>query len=100
MADYYVIVDVRIDDPEEYKKYMLAAKPVAEKHGGEYIVRGGEFQVFEGEYFKPRRLVVVKFPSKEACETFYHSEEYQAARDLRLPVSDMTMVGVQGFADD
>lgn len=96
MAPYYLIVDVQIDDPEEYKKYMAAAKPAAEKFGAEYLVRGGDFKVLEGDYFQPRRMVVVKFPSKQACEDFYASDEYQAARAFRLPVSDMTMVGVEG----
>lgn len=97
MTPYYLIVDVRIDDAEEYKKYMTAAKPVAERFGGEYLVRGGPFTVYEGDYFQPRRIVVVRFPSKQACEEFYNSDEYQAARALRLPVSDMVLVGVEGF---
>ncbi len=93
---YYLIVDVRVDDPEEYKKYMVKAKSAGERHGGEYLVRGGEFQVFEGEYFKPRRLVVLRFPDKQAARAFYDDPEYQQARAIRLPVSDMTMVGVEG----
>ncbi len=96
MPPYYVIVDVQIDDPEEYKKYMIKAKPAAEKFGGEYLVRGGEFNVIEGNSFSPRRLVLVKFPNKEACDNFYNSPEYQEARAIRLPVSDMVMVGVEG----
>ena len=96
MAAYYLIVDVRIDDADEYKKYMLGAKPIAERHGGEYLVRGGEFQVVEGDYYQPRRLVVIRFPSKAAFESFYHSPDYQQVRQIRLPVSDMVMVGVEG----
>ncbi len=96
MSAYYLIVDVRIDDPDEYQKYMQGAKPIAERCGGEYLVRGGEFQVLEGDYFQPRRLVVVRFPDKAACEAFYHSPEYQQVRQIRLPVSDMVMVGVEG----
>lgn len=97
MTPYYLIVDVRIDDADEYKKYMLAAKPIAEKFGGEYLVRGAPHTVIEGDYFKPRRIVVVKFPSKEAADGFYQSPEYQAARAIRLPVSDMVIVGIEGF---
>ncbi|MCW9045099.1 MAG: DUF1330 domain-containing protein [Alphaproteobacteria bacterium] len=97
MSTYYVIVDVKIDDPDEYKKYMEKAKPISEKFGGEYLVRGGEFNVLEGDYFTPRRLVLVRFPSKEAADGFYNSPEYQEARAIRLPVSDMVMVGVEGF---
>ncbi|GLQ16237.1 DUF1330 domain-containing protein [Maritalea porphyrae] len=97
MADYYVIVDVQIDDAEEYKKYMALARPLAESHGGEYLVRGGEFQVKEGTYFAPRRLVLLRFPSKQDFDAFYASEEYQKARDIRLPAGDMVMIGVEGF---
>lgn len=94
---YYLIVDVRIDDADEYKKYMEAARPLAEKWGGEYLVRGAPFTVYEGDYFQPRRIALLKFPSKDACEAFYNSPEYQEVRAIRLPVSDMMLVGVDGF---
>jgi len=97
MADYYLVVDVRIDDPEEYKKYMLGARPIVERFGGEYLVRGGDFEVVEGDYFQPRRLVVIRFPDRQAFESFYRSPDYQQVRQIRLPVSDMVMVGVEGF---
>ncbi len=97
MPPYYLIVDVQIDDIDEYRKYMERAKPVAEKYGGEYLVRGGDFKVLEGDYFSPRRLVLVRFPDKQTCENFYNDPAYQEARAFRLPVSDMTMIGVEGF---
>ncbi|GAB4345992.1 MAG: DUF1330 domain-containing protein [Gammaproteobacteria bacterium] len=97
MSDYYVVVDVRIDDMEEYRKYMEGARPIAEKHGGKYLVRGGEFTVVEGDYFQPRRLVIIRFPSKADFEAFYNSPEYQKVRQIRLPVSDMVMIGVEGY---
>ncbi len=96
MSPYYLIADVRIDDMDEYKKYMQRAKPIVESHGGEYLVRGGDFSVFEGNYFTPRRLVLIRFPSKEACEDCYKDPNYQDARAIRLPVSDMALIGVEG----
>lgn len=97
MTPYYLIVDVRIDDMDEYKKYMQQAKPVAERYGGEYLVRGGDFKILEGDYFSPRRLVMIRFPDKGSCEKFYNDPAYQQARAIRLPVSDMTIIGVEGF---
>lgn len=99
MTDYYVIVDVQIDKPEEYKEYMALARPAVEKFGGEYLVRGGAFNVVEGTHLQPRRLVMLKFPSKQNFDDFYASDDYQKARAVRLPLSDMTMIGVEGFAD-
>lgn len=98
MAEYYVIVDVKIDKPEEYKEYMVHARPAVEKFGGEYLVRGGDFNVVEGTHLQPRRLVLLKFPSKQNFDDFYASDAYQKARAIRLPLSDMTMIGVEGFA--
>ena len=38
---YYLIGDVDIHNMEEYKIYMQNTKPIVEKYGGEYLVRGG-----------------------------------------------------------
>lgn len=97
MPPYFVIADVRIDEMEEYKKYMERAKPVAERYGGEYLVRGGDFRVLEGDYFTPRRLVLIRFPDKQSFDSFYNDPDYQEARAIRLPVSDMALIGVDGF---
>jgi uncharacterized protein (DUF1330 family) len=43
----YLIVDTLIENPEEYEKYKKLAKPIAEKYGGIYRVRGGEMDVRE-----------------------------------------------------
>ena len=67
-----------------------------EAAGGEYLVRGGDFKVLEGDGMKPTRLVLIRFPSEEHFKTWYHSEEYQKVRAIRLPVSTMTFIGVAG----
>lgn len=97
MIDYYVIIDVRIDDALAYAEYTRQAKPMIEKRGGTYLVRGGELTVLEGNYIKPRRMVILKFPSKQAFHNFYDSAEYQALRPPRLAVCDMVMIGAEGY---
>ncbi|MHA1158050.1 MAG: DUF1330 domain-containing protein [Alphaproteobacteria bacterium] len=97
MADYYALIDVRIDDAEAYGRYMALARPIIEKNGGTYLVRGGEHTVVEGDYFSPRRLVLLRFPSRQAFESFHTSDEYRQARAIRQPAADMVMVGVEGY---
>jgi uncharacterized protein (DUF1330 family) len=97
MTPYYLIADVKIDDMDEYKKYMEKAKPLAERYGGEYLIRGGDFKVLEGDYFSPRRMVMIRFPNKQSCEDFYNDPAYQKVRTIRLPVSDMVVIGIEGF---
>ena len=44
----FAIFNIEVKKPEEYKEYVEKVKPIAEKFGGEYIVRGGETKVLEG----------------------------------------------------
>ena len=77
------IFKIEIKKPEEYKEYVEQVKPIAEKFGGEYIVRGGETTIVEGNWTYPR-TVVIKFPSYEKALEWYSSEEYQPVKQIRL----------------
>ena len=56
----FAIFNIEVKKPEEYKEYVEKVKPIAEKFGGEYIVRGGETTIVEGNWTYPR-TVVIKF---------------------------------------
>ena len=66
----YLIVDTKIIDQKAYEDYKVRAKPIVENYGGEYLARGGNTTVLENELWTPTRLVVVKFPSREAAQNF------------------------------
>ena len=44
----YVIAEVSINDPEQYKKYTAVTPGIIEKYGGKFVVRGGDVQTLEG----------------------------------------------------
>ena len=79
----FAIFNIEIKKLEEYKEYVEKVKPIAEKFGGEYIVRGGETAIIEGNWTYPR-TVVIKFPSYEKALEWYNSEEYQPVKQIRL----------------
>ena len=79
----FAIFNIEVKKPEEYKEYIEKVKPVAEKFGGDYIIRGGETKVVEGEWTYPR-TVVIKFPSYEKALEWYNSEEYKPIKQIRL----------------
>ena len=54
----YAIFNIEIKKPEEYKEYVEKVKPLAEKFGGDYIIRGGETKVLEGNWEYPRTVVI------------------------------------------
>ncbi len=75
----YVIADVDVHDPEGYKEYTALVPATLEPFGGRFAVRGGAYEVLEGSW-RPRRLVVLEFPSVERARAWYESAEYPTRR--------------------
>jgi uncharacterized protein (DUF1330 family) len=95
MAKGYWIARVDVHDLEAYKAYVAAnAAPIA-KFGGRFLVRAGRFENPEGG--SRSRNVVLEFPSYQAALDCYRSPEYQAAVQIRLPVSTVDMVVIEGY---
>lgn len=78
----YVIYQAEVLDPEQYARYREKSTPAVAAAGGEFIVRGGDVDVLEGEP-PAGRTVVVRFESMEAAREFYDGELYREARALR-----------------
>ena len=60
----YIIVDIKINDPEQFKQYMAVAPAAVKAAGGEYLVRGGRHEVLE--QLKALDLVVKSKPYPES----------------------------------
>jgi uncharacterized protein (DUF1330 family) len=58
----YMIADVEITDPELFREYQRRGPATYEQSVGRYLVRGGAVDVLEGDW-RPRRLIIVEFPS-------------------------------------
>ena len=98
MTPAYIIVDMKITDPEQYKQYTAAAPAAVAAAGGEYLIRGGKFEALEGNW-QPERVAMLRFPSYEKAKTFYDDEMYRAARAKRAGATEFfNMVLVEGVA--
>jgi uncharacterized protein (DUF1330 family) len=93
----YVIVDVKITDPEGYKEYLKLAPESVKLYGGKYIVRGGQNETLEGDW-SPKRVVIIEFPSMERAKAWINSPEYAPARKLRHQYANSNLVVVEGAA--
>lgn len=87
------IAHVTVNDAESYKKYAELAGPAIAKHGGSFLARGGRYVQLEGT--DRSRNVVAQFPSVEAAETCYHSDDYQRALDHARGAADRELVIVE-----
>ena len=98
MTPAYIIVDMKVTDPEQYKHYMAAAPAAVAAFGGEYLVRGGKCETMEGNW-TPTRVAMLRFPSFEQAKAFYDGEQYRAVRAKRQGATDFfNMVLVEGVA--
>jgi uncharacterized protein (DUF1330 family) len=94
----YLIVEMNISNPEQYKQYMARAPEAVKAAGGEYLVRGGKQETLEGDW-QPHRVAVLKFPSYEQAKAFYDGEKYTQARKHREGATEyFNMVLVEGVA--
>jgi uncharacterized protein (DUF1330 family) len=91
----YIVVDVEITNPEEYRTYTQQTLATIEKYGGKFIVRGGQTETLEGDW-QPGRFVILEFPSVEQARTWYSSPEYMAIIGIRHHAANSRMILVQG----
>lgn len=82
----YVIFENEIHDAIKYDEYKKAVPKYVARHGGEYVARDGHFEVPVGNW-KPNRIVIFKWPSREALESFQSDPEYQPWKKLRESVT-------------
>ena len=95
MSAGYVIAQLKVTNSENYKEYVEKVPEVIKKYGGEYLARGAEHQVVEGEDNLPR-IVIIKFPSYEKALEWYNSEEYKPIKQIRLDNSEGTNIIIKG----
>ncbi len=92
----YLIVDTKINNHEVYEEYKKLAKPIAEKYGGVYRVRGGALDVREDSLWTPTRIVIIEFPDVSSAQAFVDSEEYAPVKPMRLNNAECTLFIVDG----
>ncbi|MDE2769528.1 MAG: DUF1330 domain-containing protein [Chloroflexota bacterium] len=91
----YVIADVDVTAPELFAKYRDLVGPTVEKYGGEYLARGGDVEVLEGDRVA-HRTVIIRFDSAERAREWYHSDEYAPALKMRLEAANSHVLIVDG----
>ncbi|MEL6751333.1 MAG: DUF1330 domain-containing protein [Pseudomonadota bacterium] len=94
MPKGYWIARVDVENADRYPDYVATAKPAFERYNAQFLVRGGEVQSLEGE--NRARNVVIAFDSVETALKCYNSDEYQAAKAIRLTAAQSELIIVEG----
>ena len=96
MPAAYALIQVDVFDPEAFDAYRAHAPETIQRYGGEYIVRGGVYEVLEGPDPLPR-LVVIRFPSMSAAKDWYGSPDYRKLLAVRQRSAKTNLVLVEGM---
>ncbi|SMC72517.1 DUF1330 domain-containing protein [Papillibacter cinnamivorans] len=94
----YFMVTIYIDNPENrapYDEYIRMVRPIVEKHGGKYLVRTEKLDCLT-ESWRPNRLIIVRFDSREALDQCFASEEYRSIKALRENTVDSRILIAEG----
>ncbi|MEL6482015.1 MAG: DUF1330 domain-containing protein [Pseudomonadota bacterium] len=93
----YTIVDTKLIDPAAYEEYKAKARPIAERHGGRYLARGGKLDIVEAGLWHPSRIVIIEFPSMAHARAFADDPDYQPIAQIRRANAEATIVIVEGM---
>jgi uncharacterized protein (DUF1330 family) len=93
----YVIAAETINDSAMFDLYRKQVPATIAPFGGQFVVRGANLTVLEGEW-PHSRLVIIEFPSRTAAQDWYKSAEYQKIISLRLKSTVGNLIVVDGFA--
>ena len=95
MPKGYWIANNIVHDPEGYEAYKAANAAPFAKYNARFLVRGGQQEGVEGDV-NPR-TVVIEFPSYQAAVDCYNDPAYQAAKEIRDPISEGRLLIVEGY---
>jgi uncharacterized protein (DUF1330 family) len=91
----YMIVQVQVHDPGLYRRYVDAVPEVVARYGGRYLVRGGAVTCLS-DGWRPERVIVLEFPSRDQLDRCFASPEYAAISSWREDSTTSSAIVVEG----
>jgi uncharacterized protein (DUF1330 family) len=92
----YMIANLVPDEKHGgYRTYEKGFFPILKRFGGSLVTFDDNIKHMEGTEPRPGRIIILKFPSEEAAETWYNDAEYQALSEHRragAELKSLTMV--------
>src|SRR5436305_6444719 len=81
---YYGIAEIDITDPAWTAEYVEKVTRIVEERGGRYLASTTATDRLEGERQPPQLVVLIEWPSKEAADELYPSDDYTPFREARM----------------
>jgi uncharacterized protein (DUF1330 family) len=94
--NHYFFARIRINNPDEYQKYLDRVDDVFEKYKGEYLAVDESPALLEGTW-NHTKAVLIKFNTKQDFEDWYYSDDYQEILKYRLASADCDSILITGL---
>jgi uncharacterized protein (DUF1330 family) len=94
----YMIVNLKINDPDQYRVYEKGFFPLLKKHNGSFITFDDSPQCLEGE--QPTqfdRVIIFSFPSEQDANNWWNDDDYQELSKHRRAATEITLQKVKGL---
>lgn len=92
----YIVNNMTIRDREAYDRYVRAFWPLFLQHGGEVLAVQDGPEPLEGAW-PFSRTVILRMPSQEALDAWYHAPEYQEIAKIRKGAVESNIVVLPEF---
>ncbi|WP_417321009.1 DUF1330 domain-containing protein [Emcibacter sp.] len=86
----YIIGSLIVKDWDWYREYRNVTEPLVAKHGGRYLVKGGNPETVEGSAPQAHAVVMIEFPDRQSAMNWYNDPEYVLMIDLRQKSNVLT----------
>lgn len=97
MKAAYVIGNITVIDQNKWSEYRSKVPATLIPWGGELVFRGKQSAVLGGEH-QHSDTVVIRFPSIEALNNWFGSDDYQELIPIREQAANMDLISYQSEA--
>ena len=95
----YIIVNLKINNPDEYKIYEKGFFPFLKKYNGSFITFDDSPECLEGDTPKQfDRVILFSFPSEKDADNWWNDDGYQELSMHRRAATEITLQKVKGMA--
>lgn len=94
MNGAYVVGHITVKNPEMWEEYRSKVPGTLTLWGGELVFRGKQLAALAGENPHPD-IVVIRFPTVTALNSWFSSVEYQSLIPLRQQAAEMVLLSYE-----
>jgi uncharacterized protein (DUF1330 family) len=93
---HYFVAQIKINDLDEYAKYLENFDEIFSKYNGKYLAIDESPSLLEG-YWDYTKSLLVEFNNKADFEAWYYSDDYQNILKYRLNAAKCDTILLEGL---